>query len=241
MNATDPFRPGVVLYQEPVPKREPPSCLNLLKWLDCCTDTFNGQFDRGPKHSLLHDRHAIPRREVKYQSEDLEDAILLFFQLCRSLEISPSKATAYRAVLEADISHHLASVINNVELAYWRGRQSAIVRALNENPKYPMAAMRAISDQLWLRAALQVDKTLPAPWPSWPVALKRELDQAKANFRGGSETWTRSEHQAGTWAKRTLLERLGGWNIEPDYISPEFNVEIEKARASLWKVRISLG
>jgi hypothetical protein len=213
-----------------------PNCLELLTWLDGFVDQFNSRGKSLRRPDRFTARYAEYSKPYKYECEDLDEAVESFFGFCRDLELKPAQADAYLDVfVNAAESQRAGATDPRLAENLMRYRDAAI-KAVLAHPEAPLAAVRGVARyQLWLRAALAVDPWLAAPLPVWPLALKRDLDQADANFSGGSENWTHSNHDDATWAKRTLLQDMKkrGW-FDPEQAEEaadtETNARIEKAR-----------
>jgi hypothetical protein len=190
-----------------------PNGLEVYQWFDSFIDAFNGLHDKGPKDHPLYYHRARWRRERKYACEDIDDAIFLYHKLCEHLELQPGQARAYSGQLNQALLLLAETDSRPDARSYWPALGREIARALESDPGHPMAvARRFLAVPLWLRAALQVDPTLPPPLPAWPLLLTENLERARANFTGGSESWCRSDHEDATFAQECIpkaLERLG--------------------------------
>lgn len=216
------------------PSRPAPSCLEFLTWMDVIIDGFNGLEDQGPKQSPLYERHACWRKSDKYECEDINDALNTFLILCAHLDIPPSKTPALRRSLRAAIALHMALPQERMHRGYWTHLLESSLQALTPAPEKPLYALfQACPRQLALRAALQADDSLAAPFPEFPLALKAAWEESRTNFRGGSEAWTRSKHEAGNWAKALLLQGMqkeGWFDSELTQPGPDSLARIAEAR-----------
>lgn len=213
-----------------------PNCLEVLTWLDGFVDQFNSRGKNLRRPDRFTVRSVEYRKALKYECEDLDEAVDSFFGFCGNLELIPGQAEAYLSVFQTAVESQIAHATEAKLIENLIRYQDAAIKAIQAHPKAPLAAVRGVSRyQLWLRAALAVDPWLPAPLPVWPLALKRNLDQANSNFTGGSENWNHANHDDATWAKRTLLQdmkKLGWFDPEQaeETVDPETDARIEKAR-----------